>query len=81
MAERKSTKGQKTIYKCRTCRTHYPDSESTSICSFSLMLRAYRRSRNFFFIVFGLTRPGLESTIYHTRDENDNHYTTDAVIL
>jgi hypothetical protein len=49
MAERKSTKGQKTIYKCRTCRTHYPDSESTSICSFSLMLRAYRRSKIFFF--------------------------------
>ena len=31
------------------------------------------------FIVFGLTRPGLESTIYHTRSEYANHYTTDAV--
>jgi hypothetical protein len=30
------------------------------------------------FIVFGLTRSGLEPTIYHTRGELDNHYTTDA---
>jgi hypothetical protein len=28
-------------------------------------------------IVFGLTQPGLESTIYHTRGEHANHYTTD----
>ena len=31
------------------------------------------------FIVFGLTRPGLEPTIYRTRGEHANHYTTDAV--
>ena len=31
------------------------------------------------FIVFGLTRSGLEPTIYHTRGEHTNHYTTDAV--
>ena len=31
------------------------------------------------YIVFGLIRSGLESTIYHTRDEYANHYTTDAV--
>jgi hypothetical protein len=30
-------------------------------------------------IVFGLTRPWLESTIYRTRDEQANHYATDAV--
>jgi hypothetical protein len=30
-------------------------------------------------IVFGLTRSGLESTIYHTRGEHVNHYTTDTV--
>jgi hypothetical protein len=29
--------------------------------------------------VFGLTRPGLKSTIYHTRGEHANHYATDAV--
>jgi hypothetical protein len=33
------------------------------------------------FIVFGLTRPGLESTIYRTRGEHANHYATDAVLL
>jgi hypothetical protein len=31
------------------------------------------------FIVFGLTQPGLEPTIYHTRGEHANHYTTDAI--
>ena len=31
------------------------------------------------FIVFGLTRSGLEPTIYRTRGEHTNHYTTDAV--
>ena len=30
-------------------------------------------------IVFGLTRSGLEPTIYRTRGEHANHYTTDAV--
>jgi hypothetical protein len=32
------------------------------------------------FIVFGLTRPGLEPTIYRNWDEHANHYTTDAVL-
>ena len=31
------------------------------------------------FIVFGLTRPGLEHTIYRIRNEHANHYTTNAV--
>ena len=31
------------------------------------------------FIVFGLTRPGFEPTIYRTRGEHANHYATDAV--
>jgi hypothetical protein len=31
------------------------------------------------FIVFGLNRPGLEPTIYHTRGKHANHYATDAV--
>jgi hypothetical protein len=30
-------------------------------------------------IVFDLTRPGLEPSIYRTRGEHANHYTTDAV--
>ena len=33
------------------------------------------------FIVFGLTRPGLEPMIYRTRGKHPNHYTTDAVRL
>jgi hypothetical protein len=31
------------------------------------------------FIVFGLTRPELEPTIYHTQGEHANHYATDPV--
>ena len=31
------------------------------------------------FIVFSLTRSGLEPTIYRTRGEHSNHYATDAV--
>ena len=33
------------------------------------------------FVVFSLTRPGLELTIYRTRGEHANHYTTDAVSI
>jgi hypothetical protein len=32
------------------------------------------------FIVFALTRPGLETTIYRTRGEHTNHYATNAVM-
>jgi hypothetical protein len=32
------------------------------------------------FIVFGLTWPGLEPTIYHTWGEHANYYTTNVVI-
>jgi hypothetical protein len=32
-----------------------------------------------FFIVFGLTCPGLEPTMYHSRGKHANHYTTDEV--
>ena len=31
------------------------------------------------FVVFGLTRPGLELTMYYISGENANHYTTDVV--
>jgi hypothetical protein len=31
------------------------------------------------FMIFGLTRPGIEPTIYRIRDEHANHYTTNAV--
>jgi hypothetical protein len=32
-------------------------------------------------IVVGLTRSGLEPTIYHNRGEHANNYTTDAVVI
>ena len=32
------------------------------------------------FLVFGLTRLGLEPTIYRTRGKHANHYTTDVVL-
>jgi hypothetical protein len=32
-------------------------------------------------IVFGLTRPGLEQTIYRTRGVHANHYATDVVVV
>jgi hypothetical protein len=35
---------------------------------------------NTYFIVFGLTRLGLEHSIYRTRGEHTNHYTTDVVL-
>jgi hypothetical protein len=31
------------------------------------------------FIVFGLTRPGIKPTTYHTQGKHVNHYATDAV--
>ena len=40
-----------------------------------------RKTTNTNFIVFGLTRSGLEPTIYCTRGEHANHYTSDAVIV
>ena len=32
-------------------------------------------------IAFALTRPRLESSIYRTRGEHANHYTTDAFLV
>jgi hypothetical protein len=63
---------------CRPTWKHYPDSDLTGLLSFSLMLPS-GEALNTNFIVFGLTRSELEPTIYHTRGEHANHYTTDAV--
>jgi len=38
-----------------------------------------REATNTNFIVFGLTRSGLEPMIYRTLGEHANHYTTDVV--
>ena len=51
---------------CRPTRTHYTDFEPTSLCSFSFMLHVQRETTHTNLIVFGLTRSGLEPTIYHT---------------
>ena len=40
-----------------------------------------REATNTNFIVFGLTRSRLESTIYRTRGEHASHYITDAVMF
>jgi hypothetical protein len=52
---------------CRSTRTHYPDSEPTSLCSFSLMLHAYQRSNKYQFYSLWLDPIGLEPMIYRTR--------------
>ena len=38
-----------------------------------------REATNTNFLVFGVTRPGLKSRIYHTRGKHANHYVTDVV--
>ena len=40
---------------------------------------AYLANTNF--LVFGLTRSGIEPMTYRTRGEHANHYTTDSAIL
>ena len=46
---------------------------------FLVKLRAeWRSSKYQFYSVVGFIRPGLELTIYHTRGEHANNYTTDG---
>ena len=33
-----------------------------------------------YFVVFGLTKPGIELTIYNTQDKHTNNYTSDEII-
>jgi hypothetical protein len=54
---------------------HYPDSERQSVFALSpqcCVLSGEATNTNF--IVFGLTRPGLELTTYRIRGEHVNHY-------
>jgi hypothetical protein len=64
-----SLKQQRVDMRRRSTRTHYPDSHSTSLCSWSLMLHAYFNEKA------ANTRSWNEHTIYRTL----NHYITDAV--
>ena len=63
---------------CRSTRTHYSDSEPTSLCSFSLMLRAQRRSNKYQFYNLQFDPTGLELRFYRTRGEHANHYANDS---
>jgi hypothetical protein len=56
--------------------THYLDSELTSDCSYSFILR---RSIKYKLYYLCLTRPELKLTRYRTRGEHANHCTTDVV--
>ena len=59
-------------------RSTRPDSKK--IKSLILFLNAScGEATNINCIVFSLTRPGLEPTIYHTRGNHANNYSTDAV--
>ena len=51
--------------------------QSFALSSQCCMLSGEATNTNF--IVFGMTRPGLEPTIYRTQGEHANHYATDAV--
>ena len=48
---------------------------------FLLNATSLAQSNNYQFIVFGLTRSGLDPTIYGTQGENANNYTIDTVVL
>ena len=56
-----SQKQQSTCRHVAPLRTHYPDSEQISLCSFSLTLCAYGEATNTNFIVFGLMLSDLNS--------------------
>ena len=53
-------------------------SQPTSLSSFYLMMRAFRRSNKY---QFSSLRFGLEPSIYHTRGEHANHCTTHVLQL
>ena len=59
----------------------YPDSQPTNVCSSYLMLCENWRSSKCHFIVFGLTRLGLQPIIYLTRGDYAKHYITTVVQL
>jgi len=62
-------------------RTHYPDSEPTSLCSFSLLLRAWWRSNKYQLYSPWFDPTWLVPTIYTTRSNNawDRWYDIDFI--
>ena len=61
--------------------SHHSDTLSWFLANQSLLfiLNDACLATNTNFTVFVLTQPEFETTIYHTRGEHTNHYTTDAV--
>jgi hypothetical protein len=61
--------------------TLYTDPETTSRSLFLLLNVSYLAQKQQIPILScGLTKPGLNPTIYHTRSKHANYYTTDAVV-
>ena len=63
---------------CLSTRTYYPDSEQTSLCSFSLILHAQRGRNKYKLYRLWFDPIGVRS---YTWDEYANHYATDEVTL
>ena len=66
---------------CGSTRTHYSDSEPTSLCSFSLMLRSQRRSNKyqFYILLFDKTAVRTHNLSHSRRARLTMHYATDVV--
>ena len=58
---------------------HWNNTPRIAMSPLSDILFWFWEATNTKFTVFGLTRPGLEPTIYRTWGEHVNHYTTDAI--
>ena len=70
------------VQTCSHTRTHCPDSQSDSLCPYSLLLNAVCLAEKQQIPIaqsIVLTRSVVEIAIYGTRAEHGNHYTTDAV--
>jgi hypothetical protein len=52
----------------------------SNLYRWKLYIQNVGEATNTNFSVFGLTRPGLELTIYRTRIEHATHYTTDGYL-
>ena len=71
-----------TIFCMQTCcstLTHYSDSKPTSLCSYSLVLCAQRRSNKHQFYCPWFDPTGAQIQIDRTRGKHANHYNTYVV--
>ena len=63
----------------RSTLTYYPDSEPTSLCSYSIIMRSEQRSSKYQFYSLCLTRP--ESSIYPNRVEHTSHMALSGIYI